>query len=103
MVLVAAMVSALPHFDVERVCHATGPLTAGDKLKNYKLCVTSEQAALSRLQKKWVQYPAKVRNECADMVSVAPGSSYIDLEVCIETGNPEIGSGAARAKPHHQP
>jgi hypothetical protein len=103
IVLIAAAVSALPHFDVERLCHASGLFNTGDKSEQYKLCASGELAALSKLQKKWAQYPAKIRNECADMVRVAPGSSYVDLEVCIETANPEIRSGAAPAKPHHQP
>jgi hypothetical protein len=91
VVLFAAAVSALPHLDIERVCR--GGNIADDE---YKTCLGSEQSARSTLEQKWAQYPARIRNECAHVVRVAPESSYAELQTCIESQDGEREkSGAA--------
>ena len=78
VILLAAAVGALPHLDIERVCH-------GGASDDYKTCLESEQNARSTLEQNWATYPAKVRKECARVVRVAPESSYAELQTCIES------------------
>jgi hypothetical protein len=96
IVLIAATMSALPQLNIERVCRGAGAGMAEDE---YKTCVESEHSALAALQQKWAQYPAKVRNECAHVVRVAPESSYAELQTCIESQTGDRGNlGSAPAK-----
>ncbi len=100
VLLIAAAGSALPHLDIERVCRGgrLGPAALGAGADEYKSCVSSEHTALATLQQKWTRYPAKVRNECAQVVRIAPESSYAELQTCIESQTGEIASGPAPAK-----
>lgn len=101
VLLIAATASALPHLDIERVCRAgrldRNPAALSASVDEYNSCVSSEHTALAALQQKWTRYPAKVRNECAQVVRIAPESSYAELQTCIESQTGEI-AGPAPAK-----
>jgi hypothetical protein len=94
IVLIAAAISAIPHFDIDRICRGDG----SDRAKQeYKTCIGSEQTALSALQQKWAQYPARLRKECAHIARIAPESTYVELQTCIES---QIGDAKTRAAPN---
>ena len=95
IVFIAAVMTSLPSLDVERVCGG-GP---SDKEKEeYRNCMNSEQSAKSKLEQNWAQYPAKVRNECAHVVKVAPEASYVELQTCIESQTINDHTTAAPSK-----
>ncbi|HLJ71415.1 MAG TPA: hypothetical protein VKU03_08865 [Roseiarcus sp.] len=95
IILIAAAISALPHFDIDRICRGDG----SDRAKaEYKTCTGSEQTALAALQQKWAQYPAKLRKECAHVARVAPESTYVELQTCIESQIGDAKTGAAPGK-----
>ena len=96
IVLIAATVAALPHLNVERICRGAAAHQLAEE--EYKTCIDSEQRALASLQQKWAQYPAKVRRTCAHVVRVAPESSYVELQTCIESQAGENKAGAAADK-----
>lgn len=82
VVLVATIISTIPDLNIDRVCRGAG----FDNSENeHLICITSERTALAALRQKWAQYPAGVRNECANVVRMAPESSYYELQICIES------------------
>jgi hypothetical protein len=80
--LIATVIGTIPHLDIERVCRG---LSLENPKDEHAICVTSEQTALTALRQKWAQYPAGIRNECANVVRIAPESSYYELQICIES------------------
>lgn len=92
IVLIAAALSAVPHLNIERICHGSAAHQSSDD--EYKTCLDSEQNARSTLEQKWAQYPDKVRKECAHVVRVAPESSYAELQTCIESQTGERDDAA---------
>lgn len=94
IVLIATALSALPHFDIDRICRGDGSVRAKAE---YKTCLGSEQTALATLQQKWAQYPAKIRKECAHVARIAPESTYVELQTCIES---QVGDAKTSAAPN---
>jgi hypothetical protein len=93
--LLAAALSSLPHLDIERLCRGG----ASDKEKNdYQSCASSERSAESALRQNWPRYPAKVRNECAHVMSLAPEASYVELQTCIESQAVPTNASATPSK-----
>jgi hypothetical protein len=91
LLFAAVMTTSAPHLDIEHLCRG-GP---GDKAKEeYKSCVEAERSVETTLRQKWAQYPAKARDECARVMSLAPEASYVELQTCIETRTEPVNSAA---------
>jgi hypothetical protein len=91
LLFAAAMATSAPHLDIERLCR--GGL--GDNAKEeYKSCVDAEHSAETTLRQKWAQYPAKARDECAHVMSLAPEASYVELQTCIESRTEPVNNAA---------
>jgi hypothetical protein len=82
LVLLAALATTIPKIDIENLCR--GETSIVKQATAYESCVMGERTALKTLQDHWANYPASVRNPCANLVKIAPNAGYVELSTCIE-------------------
>jgi hypothetical protein len=82
LLLIVALASAVPTYDVEKSCQAASEATQDDS--GYKGCLDDEKVAKERVAKEWSNYSATTRQECTANQGDDEGNSYVELMTCFE-------------------
>ena len=92
IILVAAMGFSATS-DPQKICiGARNAAAASDQASAYQSCINDETQARDELKKKWSQFPAAARADCAEPAGL--NTSYVEMLTCLEMqGGGNFGVG----------
>jgi hypothetical protein len=73
----------VPKIDIGRSCQSAGA-TAGAATRDKPACEQSENNARATLEKEWSQFTPSDQTNCARLVTLGGGPSYVELLTCLE-------------------